>query len=460
MSCVRSVRHWFVAGAGLLSLTACAEFYPRFDSPLNPDIRELRSVEVVDGVKCAITGFLRDRAVKVSEKAILEARTHQCRTEGTDWSIVFLKRAKPKDKDCTKANRLEDVTPLECNPTYYAWAYETYQKTGKKHIATGTNCVPNGGCLPGTTPRGNGTCVVNDGSRFAIDPNNNAAIELTLTSNNTGGIHYTRLDAAHLGWLERFIAPGGVPAGTPFPQIEAKSKGSNVVAVKLIMPQSPYIKERSPDKTHPHIARDIEKIKEKIRLAVFEDEEKKRLKRMLPEAMRSFVDDIGAPAAREPVAYTPQALSALANEENAEFLDKCTDRKIDFVALKRLIEKFVAEKEDLMFRGSPDVFLDELVLTTSFQITLDASAGTYHIFRFFPVLVPPTLKLNPDHTNQLKITFRGVKGRGSPRNREAIRQRCLTRLQGVPGASSECNKPSTLMLESVIEAVESNKSGG
>jgi hypothetical protein len=237
--------------------------------------------------------------------------------------------------------------------------------------------------------------------------------------------------------------------------------------MKIVMPQSRWIEEEKPDKVRDKAV--LEKVKKAKEAIAKKTEDKLREDEELRRFLRSrggarilgaeIVGSLALPPDERP-AFTPQALKALQNERNRGVDENCGRRDIDFAGLRRLLEKFVVEREQGLFEGAPDVSLDEMVLTTSFQITLDASAGTYHIFRFFPVLIPPTLNLNPDHTNQLKITFKGVKGRANPRNREALRQKCLTRLQAVVGATQECNTPNSLLLESLIEAVEGSKSGG
>ena len=368
------------------------------------------------------------------------------------------KPGSPTEGKCIIANNIEDADPINCNPVYHAWTYERYKKRDAKddsvQLTSARNCVPNGGCVPGTVPKGNDTCTLEDDSRFALDPNSSATIELNLTANNSGSMAYTRLDAEHLGWLERYVAPGNSPPGTPFPSLTIKPKATNVVSMQIVMPQSPYIaEEKQPD----HIQQNIEKVKEAIRKTTQKRaEEIERLKSLFIQQGLPRIEVPRKLDADEPV-YTPQALRALQSEKNRGYEENCGRRDIDFAGLKHLLRKFVAEREDELFSGQPEISLEQMVLTTSFQIQVDASAGTYHIFRFFPVLIPPTLSLNPDHTHQLKITFKGVKNRGNPRNREALRQKCLTRLQGVVGGASECNSPTSLLLESLIEAVEANK---
>ena len=488
MYCFGNSRLWTIGVTSALTLTACSEFYPRFDSILNPEIRSLRSVEVVDAVRCAVSEFLNERYWEIIAEA--GARTEKfCPGSGKSWQFRAMHRPKENGKiseKCKPSNTAGDADPVNCSPAYHIWKYVRYQpKEGRKlptrpekdgsNPTYWKNCVPNGGCVPGTIPKGNNACALDDDSRFALDANSNASIELTLTANNQGFMNYTRIDREQLGWLKNFIAGGNDPPGTPFPSLQIKSKAQNVASMKIVMPQSRWIEEAEQSKA----VKDLETtakvaMKQKAELEFNEDRELRRLlKRYLEEQLseeekknlrtKLFLEkDSPERGLQEPErsVYTAQALKALQNEQNAGFERECGRRDVDFAGLRRLLKKFVVEREQELFEGAPEVSLDEMVLTTSFQIVLDASAGTYHIFRFFPLLVPPTLNINPDHTNQLKITFKGVKGRANPRNREALRQKCLTRLQGVIGASSECNTPNSLLLESLIEAVESSKSGG
>jgi hypothetical protein len=475
MSHMRGVRLCAVVASCALCLTACAEFYPRFDSLLNPDIRELRSVEVVDGVRCAVASFLLERFDEGHKAALAKAANARCQVTDAAWRFKAMKLDQTPNSltegQCILSDDPKDADPVNCNPAYHAWSYERYQKRDNisnkspADIATielktrpsgRRDCAPNGGCPPGTVPKGNGACSLEDGSRFALDPNSSATIELSLTASNTGSMAYTRLDPEQMGWLQRVVASGNNPPGTPFPSLTLKSKAQNIVNMQIVMPQSPWIAESKPSKG---VRDSIEAAKEAIKKKTLQEQRTQRQKIILRNLFaESEIPEV--PAVERP-AYTPQALKALQNEQNKGYEENCTTRRqTDFVGLKHLLKKFVAEREDALFEGAPDVSLDQMVLTTSFQLILDASAGTYHIFRFFPVLVPPTLNLNPDHTHQLKITFKGVKGRANPRNREALRQKCLTRLQGVVGATQECNTPNSLLLESLIEAVESTKSGG
>ena len=64
--------------------------------------------------------------------------------------------------------------------------------------------------------------------------------------------------------------------------------------------------------------------------------------------------------------------------------------EIDYLKLKDTPHNVVAHQNDqLTFQGSPEVALDTLNLTSSFEIVLDMSAGTKNIFRIFPMALAP-----------------------------------------------------------------------
>jgi hypothetical protein len=470
-------------------LASCSELYPRFDNILNPDIREPRVGDVVDSVKCAVTAYLHERTRDVLRQAWEDAQKHGCRTDGKSWQfrvVTTVPDAKTEEDVCVLSrppsrydtakdieNKGDDYKPQiaadKCTPYYYAWSYERYQPSRKikfAHEKAGKGdkpyyesvCAPNGGCPPGTLPRGE-RCVVDDPSRFALDPNSSATIDLTLTANNTGSMAYTRIDQAQLGWLKNIIAPGNDPPGTPFPNLTVRNKITNVVQMSVVLPQVPYQKEDSPDAaTKAEIAKAKKYVSDFTKASDKRDRQKSVFYNLVrPRGRPTF--SLEDPLSTDPGSlYAAQALRAL-REQAGDYQEACSGRQIDYLALKKLIAKLVDEQEQRIYEGKPEVSLEQIVLTASFQLILDASAGTYHIFRIVPVLVPPTLTLNPDHTQQLKITFRGVKNRGSPRNQEALRQRCQTRLQGVRGAASRCNDPDLLMLEAVIETLETTRGG-
>ena len=340
-------------------------------------------------------------------------------------------------------------------------------------------CVPNGGCPPGTI-RGKKLCLINEPDRFALDSQSNATIELMLTANNTGTINFNRIDLATVGrpltdifYPASLTASGttsGLVSAPLVPSLTVKPKASNIVTTQFEIPQTPYIAEaEQPDdiksevdtannaaKTYLRLVNDFEILvgAPEVRPAMFEG--------LLPAAVRR-------PEAADQTRYTTQALKALAataafdtyeaaQKSIAELESHC-GRKVDFLALRSFIEKAVNDQETAVFKGAPEVSLDSIVLTSSFQIYLEANAST-HLFHIMPMLQPPGLDLNPDHTHQIKLTFHGVKSRGNPANGVSLKEKCITRLQGIAtegSAESDCNKSEALLLESVIDSVGNRK---
>ncbi len=132
--------------------------------------------------------------------------------------------------------------------------------------------------------------------------------------------------------------------------------------------------------------------------------------------------------------------------------------EIDYLKLKDMLHNVVAHQNDqLTFQGSPEVALDTLNLTSSFEIVLDMSAGTKNIFRIFPMALAPQMGIKPDHTHTLKVQLHGQKKKGDPRNGKHLVAACQQRLQLTKEDGGICEKPEAKLLEAIIEANEQNK---
>jgi hypothetical protein len=163
-----------------------------------------------------------------------------------------------------------------------------------------------------------------------------------------------------------------------------------------------------------------------------------------------------------------------------QFIDGCGSNgvmrtgdvnEIDYLALKDMLLKVVAQQnEQVRYSGGPEIFLDQLTLTTSFQIVFDLSAGTKGIFRIFPMVAPPQMGVKPDHTHTLKIVLHGQKKKADPSNGRNLTVSCSQRLQlssvrDKAGGRAQkvdagfCATPAGQMLESIIEATEQSKGG-
>lgn len=146
-------------------------------------------------------------------------------------------------------------------------------------------------------------------------------------------------------------------------------------------------------------------------------------------------------------------------------LDNNTE--IDYLALKDMLLNVVSRQNDEMaYKGGPEVSLDTLNLTTSFEIVLDLSAGTKHIFRLFPMVLPPQMGIKPDHLHTLKITLHGAKKKGDSQNGKRLIAACVQRLQPSLSennqnvnlnAAAYCATPTGQLLESLIETTDQNK---
>jgi len=134
-----------------------------------------------------------------------------------------------------------------------------------------------------------------------------------------------------------------------------------------------------------------------------------------------------------------------------------SNTQIDYLALKDMLFNVVQQQnEQVRSTGGPEVALDTLTLTVGFEIILDMSAGTYRIFRLFPMVLPPQMGLHPDHTHTLKIVLHGQKKKADPNNSKNLQLSCEQRLQGEDGGI--CNRPEGKLLESLIEAVGQGQS--
>ncbi len=135
--------------------------------------------------------------------------------------------------------------------------------------------------------------------------------------------------------------------------------------------------------------------------------------------------------------------------------------EIDYLKLKEMLHNVVArQNEQVSYHGGPEVALDTLTLTSSFELILDLSAGTKHIFRFFPMVLPPQMGIRPDHTHSLKITLHGAKKKGDPQSGKNLVLACQQRLQLSKEDGGICEQAQAKLLEAIIEVTEQNKASG
>jgi hypothetical protein len=157
--------------------------------------------------------------------------------------------------------------------------------------------------------------------------------------------------------------------------------------------------------------------------------------------------------------------------------------RIDFLALKGLLTNVVEVQEKTVYRGVPDLTLSQLVLTSSFNIVLEASAGTRHFFRIVPLLAPPTTDIRADHTHSLKVTLSGKKNKGDKQLAKKLVDSCRERVkhkaQSEPSSADApkgqkraaqpepptqnpdfCNTEPGQLLEAMVQALEKGGASG
>ena len=136
-----------------------------------------------------------------------------------------------------------------------------------------------------------------------------------------------------------------------------------------------------------------------------------------------------------------------------------------------MLHNVVEKQDDAIYRGVPDIALSALTMTSAFQITMEAQAGTKHFFRIVPVLVPPNTEVKLDHTHTLKITLNGKKGKADKQNSKRLAESCRERVPYVrdvndsdgptgPNAHDDlCNTQQGQLLEALIQAQERGGGG-
>jgi hypothetical protein len=87
-----------------------------------------------------------------------------------------------------------------------------------------------------------GNCArIPDYSRFALDPTQQAKIDLTLLGTTQGTVFYKQIDATALGPLSDFIAAGNRQLGVDFPVVNLTSKSSTTFQLVSLVPQTVFV---------------------------------------------------------------------------------------------------------------------------------------------------------------------------------------------------------------------------
>lgn len=159
------------------------------------------------------------------------------------------------------------------------------------------------------------------------------------------------------------------------------------------------------------------------------------------------------------------------NADTSTFAPDNTTR-IDFLGLKKLLHNIVEDQDKAIYKGIPAISLSAINLTSAFQLTMEAQAGT-SFFKIIPVIAPPNTEIKLDHSHTLKITLNGKKGKGDKLNPKRLADSCRERVgdQAYNAASDGakttavraahfCDTAPGQLLESIIQAQEKSGSGG
>lgn len=133
--------------------------------------------------------------------------------------------------------------------------------------------------------------------------------------------------------------------------------------------------------------------------------------------------------------------------------------EIDYLGLKNVLNKLIEEQASKLYRGIPDITMDTLVLTVSFEIIIDATTGALTIFRLFPTIVPATVDFHPDHLHTLKLTLHGRKNK-TPVNARNLTESCRQRLssEGADKSLDICQTQIGQLLESIANSASNSSS--
>jgi hypothetical protein len=276
-----------------------------------------------------------------------------------------------------------------------------------------------------------------DHKRFELDHTQLASLELVLNTTNTGSLSYSKIDVGAINSefginsAASILAVGNSTTGLPFPSVTGTAKGTNIVDLTLTMAQT----VEKPDQ----VLRD------------------KNTGQILRNKKGQTLSDKAAdfPDAEDPK-YAAFKTRCGAPNENGTV--------VDYIGLKNWLTHLVSQEEAAIWDGAPEVYLDNVVLTTSFDINVNATAGVNHVLTLVPLIGVPTVGVIPDHSHQLKITLHGYKNTPSPvtsqtsaaaaekKNLSNLKQQCQK------DSGGPCNKPEDLLLEKIVQSSGQKKS--
>jgi len=285
------------AGALSLFLGSCESMVlPDFDGGLlNPDIRFLRAGEVMNGVKCAMTEFMRERELQVYKERFEIVRDRRASLppaaeRAEHFKFLLLYESEYPKSYTSVADQIfrhtyhqssgwvggdnelspyalhtsalgDDVRKKEqqvCNRLPQPGETSPIDPGKLRHWDIKKGCVLNSNYCPGqlgvvlwdynakdvsgipSKLGGGGNCApVPDYSRFALDRSQQASIDLTLKGSNQGTIFYSMIDANKLGPLKEIIAAGNKGTGAVFPAANFTAIGMTTFDMQAQMPQTP-----------------------------------------------------------------------------------------------------------------------------------------------------------------------------------------------------------------------------
>lgn len=453
----------------------CAYLLPGFDNPLSPDIRDLRIAHVANGVKCAMHAFLIDRQLNLLE--IIDEQKKEGRRRCEDPTINSANVSTPTCKNECPAGQwyavsqcyykigIKDPKPADCQPIA-TWRdingkdRTTNATLFKKDYLRHCTAIP-------VQPRKDVHDDYNENKeawtdfqssrRFALDPNQKSTIKITMNSANSAKVDYSKIDAKSLniGSIGNILAVGTTAgAQVAFPSLTATGKYTNNAAITFVMAQQL-------DEDHI-IEKQRSALRKEFALAKRAEIAKSGNGPGVPGVPVAFVSDPPPPRSKAEPLYEQFESDCMKNgsyilaKPFKEDDDETT--YVDYLGIKRLLNKLVDDVERDVYSGSPETTLSQLVLKTEFQLTLEAGAGFNHILRIVPVITPPTFKLTPDNTHTLEITLVGLKEAGQRKIGEDLEQLCRRNIGATQTDAEEkvkteyCRSPLARQLQALISA--------
>jgi hypothetical protein len=332
----------------IFTLSGCENWVlPNFDGGvLNPDIHDIRAAEVMDGVKCAMVAFMneREQQLYLQREADPDGRIKNQETENGTNGFVY----QPNALHVTKA-----IAAHKCLDRNYFWNGKACVPTHCEQESQHPLGVTLWDYQADKTSKGATQCkAIPDYSRFALDHTQSASIELTLMATNNGSVAYNRIDANKLDPRHVFLAPGNSATGAPFPGFTTTLKGTAMVDLTAVMPQSIHGYEQA------EAAVDINPALPSFRLFRDDIPQKKEIERIAnllssnDELQIASFTNIQSTQEEEKVDQKDKA-----ERENASLVNQFLAARDDFIALINN-----ASEENIGLKGEAGVQYAKLVM--------------------------------------------------------------------------------------------------